>query len=50
MTFSDQNTFLAASDAARFIMFAVLMIALLGGVGLASYLDERAAKRARIKR
>jgi hypothetical protein len=33
--------FLAASDAARMIMFGALMTLLLGGVAWASFIDER---------
>jgi hypothetical protein len=49
MTFFDHNGFLAASDAARFILFAFLMVILLGSVGLATLMDERAAKKERAR-
>jgi hypothetical protein len=43
----DHNTFLAASDAGRFIIFGVLMTLLLGSVAWASFVDERKASKAR---
>jgi hypothetical protein len=43
------HTILAASDSARLIMFAAIMVVLLGNVGLATYFDERAARQKRVR-
>ncbi len=47
MTLAEHSTLLASSDTARFILFGVIMTALLGTVGLANYMDQRVAKRQR---
>jgi hypothetical protein len=49
MTMSGHTGFLASSDAARFIMFGVLMMLLLGSVAWASFIDERKANKARLR-